>query len=298
MGFAMSIELGLVGILTGRKEIIANYALNAFSIFIPLGGTLAGIFFFPAFSPTPITLSIFLVFFLLNIIGVMVGLHRYFTHRSFETSSLFRLLLGIWGSWAMQGPIDRWVADHRRHHRYSDQPLDVHSPYWKNQAKISSGFMRFVHSHVLWMFVGWPTDKGTYAKDTMSDPISRGCSQWYWALCATSLFLPAVVGYEVSGQDEAIRAFFWAGCFRVFLLHQFTWSVNSIGHMFGGKAEKSRDEARDNIVLTFLVLGEGLHSYHHVHQSTAVNQPAYLDLAGQFINLLEKFQIVWNVKRY
>lgn len=298
MGSAMGMELSSAGILTGRKEIIANYVLNALSIFVPFFGFLAGMFFFPAFAPTTITISIFLVFFLLNIIGVIMGLHRYFTHRSFETSSLFRLLLGIWGSWAMQGPIDRWVADHRRHHRYSDQPLDVHSPYWKNQEKISSGFMRFAHAHFLWMFVGLPTDIRQYAKDTISDPISRGCSQWYWFLCATSLLLPALVGYGISGSDEALRSFFWAGCFRVFLLHQFTWSVNSFGHMFGGKAEKSRDEARDNMVLTFLVFGEGLHSYHHVHQSTAVNQPVYLDLAGQFINLLEKLHVVWNVKRY
>jgi stearoyl-CoA desaturase (delta-9 desaturase) len=298
MGSAMGMELSSAGILTGRKEIIANYVLNALSIFVPFFGFLAGMFFFPAFAPTTITISIFLVFFLLNIIGVIMGLHRYFTHRSFETSSLFRVLLGIWGSWAMQGPIDRWVADHRRHHRYSDQPLDVHSPYWKNQEKISSGFMRFAHAHFLWMFVGLPTDIRQYAKDTISDPISRGCSQWYWFLCATSLLLPALVGYGISGSDEALRSFFWAGCFRVFLLHQFTWSVNSFGHMFGGKAEKSRDEARDNMVLTFLVFGEGLHSYHHVHQSTAVNQPVYLDLAGQFINLLEKLHVVWNVKRY
>ena len=68
--------------------------------------------------------------------------------------------------------------------------------------------------------------------------------------------------------------------------------------MFGGKTEISRDESRDNRILALLVVGEGLYSYHHVHQSTAVNQPAYFDLTGQFINLLEKLKVVWNVKRY
>ncbi len=294
----MNRELHAAGILTEKKAIRANYVLNVLSVFIPFGGTVVCIVQFSSIPPTPITISIFLVFFLLNILGVAVGFHRYFSHRAFETSSFFRLLLGVWGSWAMQGSIVRWVADHRRHHRYSDQPLDVHSPYWRNQEKISNGFMRLAHAHFLWMFVGLPTDKGLYAKDTISDPISRGCSQWYWFLCATSLFLPAFVGYGISGSDEAIRSFFWAGCLRVSLLHQLTWSVNSFGHMFGKKAEKSRDEARDNLVLALLVFGEGFHSYHHVHQSTAVNQPAYLDLAGQCINLLEKLQVVWNVKRH
>ncbi|MDR4494890.1 MAG: hypothetical protein R3B74_10745 [Nitrospirales bacterium] len=81
-------------------------------------------------------------------------------------------------------------------------------------------------------------------------------------------------------------------------MHQLTWSVNSFGHLYGGKAQGSRDEARDNMVLTLLVFGEGLHSYHHVHQSTSLNQPASLDLAGQFIKLLERLRIVWNVKCY
>ena len=294
----MIAELSSAGIITEKKEVIANYVLNALSIFIPLAGTLAGFLLWPSFAPTATTISIFLIFFFLNIIGLIVGLHRYFTHRAFETNSLFRLLLGIWGSWAMQGPIDRWVADHRRHHRYSDQPFDVHSPYWKNQEKISSGLMRFAHAHVLWMFTGLPTDKSKYAKDTISDPISGECSRRYWPLCASSLLLPALIGFGIGGQDEAIRSFFWAGCFRVSLLHQLTWSVNSFGHLYGGKTEGSRDEARDNMVLTLLVFGEGLHSYHHVHQSTALNRPASLDLAGQFIKLLERLHIVWNVKCY
>jgi len=294
----MNRELDSVGIIVEKEIVAANYLMNALSIFIPHGGVVVGIALFPSYSPTAITVFIFFVFFVLNMIGLIVGLHRYFTHRSFVTSSFFRLLLGILGSWAMQGPIDRWVADHRRHHRYSDQPLDVHSPYWRNQEKIPSGFMRFAHAHFLWMFVGLPTDKNMYAKDTISDPISRGCSRWYWFLCITSLLLPALVGYGISDQDEAIRSFLCAGCLRVSLLQHFTWSVNSFGHMFGVKTEKSRDESRDNMILALLIFGEGLHSYHHVHQSTAVNQPAYFDLAGLFINFLETLQVVWNVKRY
>ena len=295
----MSVAFHPAGIITDRKEVTNNYVVSGLSVCIPFIGTLVGLWSSSFLAPTSTTVSLFLVFFLLNIFGVSVGLHRYFSHHAFETSALFRLLLGILGSWAMQGPIDRWVADHRRHHRFSDQPLDVHSPYWKNQEKISSGFMRFAHAHFLWMFVGLPTDTHIYAKDTISDPISQGCSRWYWPICATSLFLPAMIGYGIGGPDEAVRSFFWGGCLRVSLLHQFTWAVNSLGHMFGGKTKGSRDEARDmNTVLTLLLFGEGLHSYHHVHQRTAVNQPAFLDLSGQLINFLEKIHVVWKVQRH
>ncbi len=126
------------------------------------------------------------------------------------------------------------------------------------QEKITSGFMRFAHAHVLWMFVEWPTDTRLYAKDTISDPISRRCSRWYWPICATSLLVPALIGYGLGGPDEAVRAFFWAGCLRVSLMQQLTWTVNSLGHMVGGKTEGSRDESRNmpwGVTLCFLVKG-------------------------------------------
>ena len=295
----MSEALRSAGIVIDRKETIQNYVLNAFSVFIPLLGILVGLVSSGFAAPTPMTFSLFFVFFFINIFGVSVGLHRYFSHRAFETSAGFRWLLGVWGSWAMQGPIDRWVADHRRHHRFSDQPFDLHSPYWSNQEKISSVFLRFAHAHFLWMFTERPTDKRMYAKDTTRDPIGRWCSQWYWPLCGTSLLLPALLGYAMGGTDEAVRSFFWGGCLRVALLQQFTFTVNSLGHMVGGKTKGSRDEARNlNVGLTLLLFGEGPHSYHHVHQRTAVNQPASLDLAGHLVTFLEKVRMVWNVQRH
>ena len=294
----MNAELDSAGIITEKKEVEGNYLINAWSIFVPLIGALVGMLLFDSLAPTASTFLVFFIFFPLTVMGLITGLHRYFTHRSFETGQVFRLVLGICGSWTMQGPISRWVADHRRHHRFSDQAFDVHSPYWRNQQRISSRFMGFVHAHFLWMFVGLPTSREKYAQDIVNDPISRGCSEHYWSLCASSLLLPGLVGYVLGGQDEAIRSLIWAGCVRVSLIQQFAWSVNSIGHMYGSKADGSKDEARDNMFLTLLVFGEGLHSYHHVHQSTTMNKPSYLDLTGQFINLLEKLGVIWNVKRY
>ncbi|WP_342348875.1 fatty acid desaturase [uncultured Nitrospira sp.] len=295
----MNVGLSDVGIMTDSKAMRHNAMVNGASIGIPLVGTLVGLLSSGFSAPTSTTVFLFLVFFLFNLIGVSVGLHRYFSHHAFETSPLVRWLLGIWGTWAMQGPIDRWVADHRRHHRFSDQPLDIHSPYWSRQEKITSGFMRFAHAHVLWMFVEWPTDTRLYAKDIISDPISRGCSRWYWPICATSLVVPAMIGYGMGGSDEAVRAFFWAGCLRISLMQQLTWTVNSLGHMFGGKTEGSRDESRNmHWGVTLVFLGEGLHSYHHAHQRTAVNQPASLDLAGSLITFLETIHVVWKVQRF
>lgn len=96
----------------------------------------------------------------------------------------------------------------------------------------------------------------------------------------------------MGGATEAMQCFLWAGCFRVFLLHHITWSVNSFGHMFGAKVPDSRDEARNILALAILMIGEGLHSYHHRYPLQAINEPAWLDTSGQILKLLARFRVV------
>jgi stearoyl-CoA desaturase (delta-9 desaturase) len=62
-------------------------------------------------------------------LGVTVGFHRLLTHRSFKTSPFLRGVLAALGSAAIEGPVISWVADHRKHHAYSDRPGDPHSPH-------------------------------------------------------------------------------------------------------------------------------------------------------------------------
>jgi fatty-acid desaturase len=73
-----------------------------------------------------IALAVFFYFFTLA--GTSVGFHRYFTHRSFKAGRPLRIGLAIVGSMAFQGPIITWVADHRRHHAFTDKEGDPHSP--------------------------------------------------------------------------------------------------------------------------------------------------------------------------
>lgn len=62
-------------------------------------------------------------------LGVTVGFHRYFTHGAFRAHRALRIALAVAGSMAVQGPIQHWVADHRRHHAYADLEGDPHSPW-------------------------------------------------------------------------------------------------------------------------------------------------------------------------
>jgi stearoyl-CoA desaturase (delta-9 desaturase) len=284
------------GIVSEPRAVRRNHLLNAVSIGAPLAGTLAGLAAWSELGPSAATLAVFAAFFAAEAVGIGIGLHRYFTHRAFRTGRGLRALLAVLGSWAMQGPIDRWVADHRRHHRFADRPEDPHSPWWAGTAPAPSRLRGLAHAHFGWMLTGLVSDPERYAADIRRDPVARWCSRRYWWLCATSLLAPALVGFAVGGAAEAWRCLVWAGCFRVALLHQITWSVNSVGHMFGSKVAGSSDESRDSWLFALLLFGEGLHSYHHRHPGAALNQPSRLDLNGWILRRLERAGLVWGLR--
>ena len=89
-------------------------------------------------------------FYFLSGFGVTVGFHRYFTHRSFKAGRRMRIALAIAGSLALQGDVISWVADHRRHHAFTDKDGDPHSPwlFGVTPAAVARGFW---HSHLGWI---------------------------------------------------------------------------------------------------------------------------------------------------
>src|SRR3990167_148747 len=163
----------------------ANRRLNLISIGGPLAGTVAAILLLPVLAPTPGTLIVFGLFLFVNALGAGVGLHRYFTHRSFEAPPAVVCALGVLGTWAMQGPIARWVADHRRHHRFSDSRFDPHSPYWNDDARIEGRVRGWAHAHLLWMIVGRRTSEQRYAKDILANPMTSFFTRHYWSVAAS-----------------------------------------------------------------------------------------------------------------
>jgi stearoyl-CoA desaturase (delta-9 desaturase) len=247
-------------------------------------------------TPTAATWIVFAVFFGSTVLGVAIGMHRYFTHHAFKTSTVIKLILGVLGTWAMQGDITRWVADHRRHHRFADKQFDPHSPWFSDRGPISNRFLGWFHSHMGWMIYGRVSQPERYAPDCLADRSIAFLSKSYWPIAATGLVLPAVVGYLLGGEGEMVRCLFWAGAARVALLHQFTWSVNSFGHIFGNKVAGSDSEARDNVFFALLLLGEGLHSHHHARPTSAMNEPKHLDPGGWIIRGCERLGLVWQLR--
>src|SRR3978361_2123644 len=143
--------------------------------------------------------------------GITVGFHRYFTHGSFKTSKPVRVALAIAGRMAIEGPVLRWVADHRRHHAFSDKAGDPHSP-WRYGENFRSLVKGMFHAHVGWLFDVEQTDQLRFAPDLLADRAVHRVSKLFPVWTLVSLLAPALAGGLWGGSWQAAApGVFWAG---------------------------------------------------------------------------------------
>lgn len=234
----------------------------------------------------------------LSAVGITVGFHRLFTHKSFETNGVVRFVLAALGSMAVQGSVIRWVAQHRRHHQHSDTEQDPHSPYHSGRGLL--GRIRgFFHAHVGWAFRSDPVGLDRYVTDLRRSAAIRVASALFPLWVALGLVVPTVIGGLVTGTwAGALFGLVWGGLVRVFLVHHVTWSVNSAGHLWGTRPFKSDDHSRNNLVLGVLALGEGWHNTHHAFPTSARHGLRWwqVDASYYFIRLLALLGLAWNIK--
>jgi stearoyl-CoA desaturase (Delta-9 desaturase) len=233
-----------------------------------------------------------------TILGVTVGFHRYFTHKAFRAQRWLRITLAVVGSMAVQGPILHWVADHRRHHAFSDREGDPHSP-WAFGTSPAALVRGFWHAHMGWVFDRDLTNRQRFAPDLVADRDVRIVHRLFGPLTLLTLVLPAATGGLITGTWwGAVTAFFWAGLVRVALLHHVTWSINSICHMIGSRPFRSRDRAANFWPLAILSMGESWHNLHHADPTCARHgvRPGQVDVSARVIWLFEKLGWVSQVK--
>ena len=266
-------------------------ALPAVLVLFLLLGTSA------TWMPSVFSLLLGSFFFIFVSMGLGVGFHRHFTHHAFKTSAAGKAILGILGTWSLQGPMISWVADHRRHHRFADQQYDPHSPWVDDKGKIESRWAGWFHAHMGWKFKAAVSDESRYVPDLLKDPMVMFVSRHYWVIAIAGLLAPGALGYLYGGWDECLTSLLWAGGVRAILLHQFEGIANSITHLFGVKVDGSQDESRNNLWLTVVLMGEGLHSYHHQNATMAMNQPAKFDAFGHFLLVFEQLGWVWSLRK-
>jgi stearoyl-CoA desaturase (Delta-9 desaturase) len=234
-------------------------------------------------------------------LGITVGWHRYFSHKSFETGAPVKALLAILGSMAMQGPLTQWVTDHRKHHALSDQPGDPHSPHAGRGLGIRERAQGLWHSHVGWLFSTKGLERGPeYGKDLYDDTLVRWIDRLYLLWVALSVGLPFAIGYAVFGTWQAgLQALVWGGLIRIFLFQHVTFAINSICHTYGKRPFRTRDESRNVWLLALPSFGESWHNGHHAFPASAVHglEPGQIDLSALVIRALERLRLVRDVRR-
>jgi stearoyl-CoA desaturase (delta-9 desaturase) len=222
--------------------------------------------------------------------GITVGFHRCFTHGSFKPNRPLKIALAVAGSLAIEGPVIRWVADHRRHHAYSDKPGDPHSPHGHGPGV--TGLVKGLwHAHIGWLFDPEQTSMEKYAPDLLADPDLVRVHNMFPRLVAVSLILPALLGLAVTGTFAGmLTAFFWGSLVRVFVLHHVTWSINSLCHTFGNRPFKTRDQSTNFWPLAVISMGESWHNLHHAEPTAARHgvERGQLDSSARLIWLFEK----------
>ncbi len=239
-----------------------------------------------------------LVFYWVSGLGITVGFHRYFTHGSFKAKTALRVALAVCGTLAIEGPVFNWVADHRRHHKYSDKEGDPHSPwrYGDDWKALSKGL---VFAHVGWLFDPNKTSKEKFIPDLLADARVRRVHQLFPALVLTSLLLPALIGglWSMSWYG-ALTAFFWGSLVRIALLHHVTWSINSICHTFGSEEFEVRDKSRNVAWLAIASFGESWHNLHHADPTCARHGvlKGQLDPSARVIWAFEKLGWAYDIR--
>jgi stearoyl-CoA desaturase (Delta-9 desaturase) len=230
--------------------------------------------------------------------GITIGFHRFFTHKSFKPNRPLKIALAIAGSMAIQGPVIRWVADHRKHHKFSDRDGDPHSP-WRYGQTIPALTKGFLHAHMMWLFDPEQTPQRKYAPDLLKDRDIVRVSRAFPLLVAISLLLPALLGGLLTmSWAGALTAFFWASLVRVGLLHHVTWSINSICHTVGEQPFKSRDKSGNVWWLAIPSMGESWHNLHHADPTCARHGvlPGQVDTSARTIWAFEKLGWVHSVR--
>ena len=230
--------------------------------------------------------------------GITVGFHRLFTHKSYKPNRAVKVAVAIAGSMAIQWPVVRWVADHRKHHKFSDRDGDPHSP-WRYGTSIRALTKGFLHAHMMWLFDPEQTPQRKYAPDLMKDrDIVRISRQFpFWVV--VSLLAPAVAGGLLTWSWQgAVTAFFWGSLVRVSLLHHVTWSINSICHTLGDRPFVSRDKSANVWWLAIPSMGESWHNLHHADPTCARHGVlrGQLDTSARVIWAMEKIGWVHDVR--
>jgi stearoyl-CoA desaturase (delta-9 desaturase) len=218
--------------------------------------------------------------YVIRMIAVTAGYHRYFSHRSFKTSRVGQFVLALVAQSAAQRGVLWWAAKHRHHHRYSDTEQDVHSPRHRG----------FWYAHLGWIFhpQHHDTDYALVA-DLARYPELRWLDRHQYA----PAFALAAGVWLAAGWPGLVVGFFWS---TVALYHG-SFMINSLAHVHGTRRYVTGDDSRNNFWLALFTMGEGWHNNHHAYQRSTRQGFRWweVDVTFYVLTILSWVRVVWDL---
>jgi len=251
-----------------------------------------------------VEIAVFVGMYWLTMFGMGAGIHRLFVHRSFRCGPVMRAFFAAIATMAVQGSILKWVANHRRHHLYTDKPGDVHSPHYDGVGNRYVSFVKgMMHAQAGWVFDPVATDAEYYAKDILADPVAMFFVRTRWVWYAMSVvIIPGAIGYAAGGFHTMMGCVLFSGALRIYFSTLATSLVNSVCHSdgrYGYRRFELDDGTTNELLISILTLGEGLHNNHHRFPRDAYISHAWyeIDITGLIIRGLGKLGLVRDVFR-
>ncbi len=251
-------------------------------------GALAAPFFF---TWKAVGICLFLCW-LTGSIGVCMGYHRQLTHGAFSTYRPVRWLLALLGGLSGEGSALTWVANHRKHHMFSDKHGDPHSPrdgrWWSHMLWFMPDFGHKYHRAMA----------ERYAPDLARDPVIRFLHKFFLPSHILLGGLLFAIGYFGWNAYTGWSFVVWGMFVRLVYVLHVTWFVNSATHIWGYRNYETSDNSRNLWWVAILAFGEGWHNNHHAFQRMARQGHRWweVDVTYWAICALEKLHLAWNVQ--
>ena len=184
-------------------------------------------------------------------LGITIGYHRLFAHRSYKGSKVWRFMALIAGATALQNSAIVWSASHRRHHQHTDHhgdPYDATRGFW--------------WAHMRWIFHDNElVDDLSNVPDLQADPLVRWQEKYYWIIALSlNIGIPLGLGLLI---DRPWGMLLFAGLARIVFTHQATFCINSLCHILGTQPWSKNNTSRDSWICALITFGEGYHNFHH-----------------------------------
>ena len=217
----------------------------------------------------------------ITIVAVTLFLHRSQAHRSVQFHPAVAHFFRFW-LWLTTGMVTKqWVAVHRKHHRFSDEPGDPHSPhvYGIKQVFFKGAFLYHEASKDKVMV-------DTYGVGTPADWIEHNLYSGHSRLGIGILFLFNIIIFGWVG------AVIW-GIQMIWIPLWAAGVVNGVAHWWGYRNGQTKDRSRNIVPWGIVIGGEELHNNHHLDPASARLSQRWweFDIGWMYIRLLSALRL-------